>query len=264
MALRLKGPSGLVMLFLLLWAPPPSGAQAPSRSVFEGMWSDPPATAVGWFCAGWCTDAGIEHLNRLLDAPANDTRPFPDLMAEATRYQMNAYIVPRLTESARKTYPLDPADDPSFLRCEPYGLSRQMRTRHQLEIRRVGTDRLEFRYGEWDARRTIYMDGRPLPANPELTRLGTSVGRWDGDALVIESVGVRAHLGNFNVMQTDQLRVVERFTRSSDDTLLLTATIDDPGAFQAPVVLKRIWRWAPEITILPYEDCEIPAEFKRR
>ena len=40
------------------------------------MWSDPPAIPDDWFCAGFCTDAGLERLNALLDNPANDTRPY--------------------------------------------------------------------------------------------------------------------------------------------------------------------------------------------
>jgi hypothetical protein len=40
------------------------------------MWSDTPNTAVGLFCFGWCTDVGIDRLNKLLDDPANDSRPY--------------------------------------------------------------------------------------------------------------------------------------------------------------------------------------------
>ena len=49
------------------------------------MWSDPPATAVGTLCFFACTDAAIERLNALLDDPKNDTRPFPQLAAEAVK-----------------------------------------------------------------------------------------------------------------------------------------------------------------------------------
>ena len=66
------------------------------------MWSDPPATAVGTFCFFSCTDAGIERLNALLDDPANDKRPFPQLQAEAAKYQTDTYLRPRLTDAALK------------------------------------------------------------------------------------------------------------------------------------------------------------------
>jgi hypothetical protein len=159
---------------------------------------------------------------------------------------------------------LDPADDPGFLRCEPWGLARQIFARHQLEIRQRGNDRIELRYGEWDARRTVYLDGRARPANQAPSVMGHSVGRWEGETLVIETSGIGANITSWRGEHSDQLRVVERYTRSqAGDTLLLTATIEDPWSLREPVVMKKIWRWAPEQRIAPYEDCERPTEFKR-
>ena len=133
---------GALLVCVLLAGIPPSTEAQSGRPGLEGMWSDPPNTAVGAFCSGWCTDAGIDYLNKLLDDPANDARPFVALQAEATKHQTDTYIVPRLTAAALKTYPLDPADDPAFLRCEPYGVAQQITSRHQLEIRQRGNDRI--------------------------------------------------------------------------------------------------------------------------
>ena len=252
-----------VLAFILLAAMPPLASAQASRPGLDGMWSDPPNTTIGSFCSGWCTDAGIDYLNKLLDDPANDARPFGRLQAEAAKHQLETYILPRLTPAALKTYPLDPADDPSFLRCEPYGLARQMRSRHQLEIRQRGNDRIELRYGEWDALRTVYLDGRTRPANQAPSRLGHSVGRWEGEALIVETTGISANRMNWPAQHSDQLRTVERFTRQKDGTLLLTATMEDPWSLREPVVIKRIWRWAPEVKITPYKDCELPTEFKK-
>lgn len=260
--------SVLVVLVLLTWIPSSTEAQSP-RPNLEGMWSDPPATAVGVFCSWACTDAGIDRLNALLDDPANDARPFEQLQAETKTYQRD-YIRSRLTAAALKTYPLDPADDPGFLRCEPWGLARQMFAPHQFEIRQRGNDRIEFRYGEWDARRTIYLDGRARPANQAPSAMGHSVGRWDGETLVVETSGIAANITTLPDLSalgehSDQLRVVERYTRSNDEnTLRLTATMEDPWSLREPLVMKKIWRWAPEQQIAPVEDCERPTEFKRR
>jgi hypothetical protein len=58
---------------------------------------------------------------------------------------------------------------------------------------------------------------------------------------------------------------VERYTRSDDGkTLLMTATIQDPWSLREPIVLKKMWRWAPESRIAPYKNCERPTEFKSR
>src|SRR5512147_1512673 len=103
----------LLALFLAGCSPAPSAPAAkPMPSKLEGMWSDPPATAVGTLCFFACTDVAIERLNALLDDPANDARPFPQLAAEARKHEQDNYFRPRLTEAALKSYPLDPADDP--------------------------------------------------------------------------------------------------------------------------------------------------------
>ena len=252
----------LALLAILLLVAIPSTATQQLRSDFEGMWSDPPHTAIGEFCFAWCTDAGIDYLNKLLDDPANDARPVRDLMAQATKYQVDVYIKSVLTSEALKAYPLDPADDPAFLRCEPIGGARQIFVRHQLDIRRRGNDRLEFHYGEWDATRTIYMDGRKRPLDQPASPLGYSLGHWEGDTLVIETSGFTANrLEAAIAVHSDQLRIVERYTRSRDGkTLMLTATMEDPKILRAPLVFKKIWGWSPASRIAPYKDCQLPTE----
>ena len=135
---------------------------------------------------------------------------------------------------------------------------------HQLEIRRLDDTRIELHYGEWDARRTVYMDGRKRPSGQAASRLGFSVGRWEGETLVVETSGVTKNLTPWRAEHSDQLRVVERFARSAKgDTLLLTATIEDPWGLKEPVVIKKIWAWAPTSEIAPYKNCEPVTAVKR-
>jgi hypothetical protein len=85
--------------------------------------------------------------------------------------------------------------------------------------------------------RVVYMDGRPHPPANELrpTYLGHSIGRWDGDTLVIDTVG-------FNEKQwlvgayptTEQLHLIERISRPDLRTLSYEVTIDDPGVYTRP------------------------------
>src|SRR5438046_8897012 len=110
------------------------------------MWRDPPASIVGSFCSFSCTDAGIDRLNALLDNPANDARPHEELAAEAKQYERE-YLRSRLTGTALSTFPLDPADDPGSLRCDPSGLAPQIIAPSECEIRPVCGGRLEVRYG---------------------------------------------------------------------------------------------------------------------
>lgn len=255
----LKYGCGLLLLGLVACSAPPAASKPSPPRLVEGMWSDPPPTAVGMLCFFTCTDTGIERLNALLDDPANDARPFPELRAEAEKYSRDTYFRPRLTDAALKNYPLDPADDPGLLRCEPWGLARQMFAPHQIEIRRLGEDRIDLRYGEWDARRTVHMDGRQRPEHEGPSAMGYSLGHWEGETLVVETSGVSANITPWRFEHSDQLHAVERFTRSDDgNTLLLTATLTDPWSLREPVVVKKIWTWAPDSQITPYEDCERP------
>jgi hypothetical protein len=243
----------------------PAQSQSPAAKL-EGMWSDPPATAVGSFCFFSCTDFGVERLNKLLDDPANDARPASQLIGQAKALEGD-YIKGLLTPEALKHYPLDPLKDPGYTRCEPWGLARQMFAPHQLEIRQRGKDRIELHYGEWNGRRTVYLDGRKIPSDIKPGRMGYSVGRWDGDTLVVETAAVEANI--FGVaadatLHSAHLRTVERFARSADGkTLMLTATLEDADTFREPVMLKKIWSWAPDQKIAPYDSCERPAETKR-
>lgn len=251
----------LLALFLLLALPSAAAAQSPLQTL-EGMWSNPPTTIIGQACIFYCTDALIDRLNALLDDPANDKKPLGQLRSDASARE-RAFIESRLTAAARETYPLDPADDPGLLRCEPWGLARQMFAPHQLEILGRGRDQIELHYGEWDARRIVHMDGRARPAGPA-TPLGYSVGHWEGATLVVETSGVAANQTQWRSKHSDQLRVTERFTRAADGkTLNLVATFDDPWSLREPLVLKKIWSRAPASQIAPYDACEPPPSVKR-
>ena len=85
--------------------------------------------------------------------------------------------------------------------------------------------------------RVIYMDGRPHPTGDDLrpTYFGHSVGRWDGDTLVVDTVGFNEKQWLAGVYPTtERLHLTERFTRPDVRTLSYEATIDDPGAYTAP------------------------------
>ena len=240
-------------------------AQAQSDySSLEGMWSDPPHTIADSQCYVYCTDASLSRLEELLDDSANDDRPLSELTQAAGRYQREQYFRPRFTAAALENYPRDPADDPGFLRCEPWGFVKQIFSPHQLEIRRYD-DRVEMRYGEWEARRTVYLDGRAVPDDYSPSLLGWSVGHYEGDTLVIETSSVRGNLTFWGAEHSDQLTAVERYSRPDDgQRLLLSVTVDDPWSLKQPVVLKKVWSWAPDQEISAYENCEPPTEFSRR
>jgi hypothetical protein len=84
--------------------------------------------------------------------------------------------------------------------------------------------------------RQIFMDGRPLPKDPNPTWMGYSVGHWDGDTLVVQSAGFVENnwLDNGGHPGTEALRLTERFHRRDFGHIDLQMTIDDPKAYTKP------------------------------
>jgi hypothetical protein len=91
--------------------------------------------------------------------------------------------------------------------------------------------------------RHIYTDGRPLPEDPDLKFHGTSIGRWDGDTLVVETVGFSplTEIARFVPFSTKG-RIVERFRLTDADTMSIETTITDPDVLVAPTVSTRSLR----------------------
>lgn len=84
--------------------------------------------------------------------------------------------------------------------------------------------------------RQIFVDGRKHPEDPTPTWYGHSIGQWQGDTLVIDTVGLhdRFWLDSGGTPHTEQLHLIERWTRTDFTTLRRDVTIDDPGAFTRP------------------------------
>ena len=94
--------------------------------------------------------------------------------------------------------------------------------------------------GDAGAHRVVYMDGRGHPAEPVPTWWGHSVGRFEGDTLVIDTVGYndRFWFDRRGTPHTEQLHTIERWTRVNFGTIVNEFTIDDPGAYSRPVELR--------------------------
>jgi hypothetical protein len=89
--------------------------------------------------------------------------------------------------------------------------------------------------------RVIHLDGRPLPEYPEPLFHGNSTAHWEGDTLVVESIGFdeRTYILPNGWFHSDELRVTERYTRVSMNYLVVEIIVDDPQ------VLEKPWRSAP-------------------
>jgi hypothetical protein len=140
--------------------------------------------------------------------------------------------------------------------CLPPGGPRLMATPYPMEILQQPEHKRIFMVFEGAAHvwREIYMDGRPHPTGDELnpTYLGHSVGRWEGDTLVVDIVGFNENtwLDYYGHPHTDRLHVVERFSRPTKGRLRYEALIDDPGAYTRPwtVAWDVPWRVNAELS----------------
>ncbi len=142
--------------------------------------------------------------------------------------------------------------------CLPPGGPRLMATPYPAEIIQLPEQRrvIMIFEGATHIWREIYMDGRAHPTGDALnpTYLGHSVGHYEGDALVVDVVGFNEEtwLDYFGHPHTDQLHVVERFTRPNKNTLHYEALIDDPGAYTKPFRLAWDIPWRPNAELSEY------------
>jgi hypothetical protein len=144
------------------------------------------------------------------------------------------------------------ADDPLFLNCKPPGGVRLYQSAlgvqliedrpHQRVFMMIGSGNNNYRI--------IYLDGREQQGqvrgdddNP--LYYGRSVGKWEGDTLVVDTTGFNEDFWftNGGLPHTDQLTLTERFTRPDFDTLRYDVTIDDPGAYTQPWSASWELKW---------------------
>jgi hypothetical protein len=159
-------------------------------------------------------------------------------------------------------------EDPSLIRCAPKGFPRMMINAGPMEIFQI-SNRVFMRFYFGNEMREIWTDGRKHPDDLDLTWRGHSVGQWDGDTLVVDTIGILGgeqgkfkwfdHAGN---PHSDELHVVERIRRTSPDALQIDFRFEDPVTFTAPFNGKVIYMRNPRAEegtvtrIAEYVQCE--------
>ena len=132
--------------------------------------------------------------------------------------------------------------DPN-INCIPAGPTRIF-TIAARPIEIIQTPRRVLLLFEWDHQmRRIYTDGRTMPDGYPPSYMGYSTGRWDGDTLVVETVGLNdlTWIDSLGHPHSDALRIVERFRRVNQETLEIEVTLDDPKAFTKPWRGKKVF-----------------------
>ncbi len=135
--------------------------------------------------------------------------------------------------------PLPPiqGNDP-IMQCDPWGFPRVLWDFNApMELGHLPNRIVQF--FEWTAVwRTIWMDGRELPKDPDPRWMGYSVGRWEGDTLVVETVGMdeRTWIDERGHRHSGNGRFVERYRRVDARTMEYDATLFDPEFYAEPWV----------------------------
>jgi hypothetical protein len=148
--------------------------------------------------------------------------------------------------------------DPVAL-CYPPGMPRMMVMVYGMEF--LQTPGQIAITSEWQAAsRRVWMNLKAHPDPEELdpTYAGHSIGRWEGDTLVIDTVGIRKDVpvDFLGLSHSGNLHVVERITEKSPGILVNTITIEDPLTFTAPWTQTQTYRYRPDLQLQEYTCLE--------
>jgi hypothetical protein len=143
--------------------------------------------------------------------------------------------------------------------CLPYGFPRAIVARHPMQLVQH-PDFLAFLFEQNAWFTLVPIDGRPHPkdAREIPTWFGNSVGRWEGDTLVIDTVGVNGYtkLDTVGHPHSTELHLVQRFTRTGFGQMEYEMIIDDPKTYTRPIKQVQTWVLRPDWEIMEYSCAE--------
>jgi hypothetical protein len=137
------------------------------------------------------------------------------------------------------------------VRCLPSGIPEKLNIPDGLKVVQT-PDLLVFLYESRTIYRQVFTDGRKLPKDAQPTWMGYSIGNWEEDTLVVETIGQngKTWLDMRGLPGTEALRVVERYTRPTIGVINVDVLIDDPMAYTKPWSVKLAWRLIPDTDLI--------------
>jgi hypothetical protein len=142
-------------------------------------------------------------------------------------------------------HPVEESNDPAYS-CLPNGVPRvYAAVQAAFQIVEL-PDRMLMFFGR--NLRQVYTDGRQHPPGLKPTWMGHSIGKWDGDTFIVDTVGISDvnWLDRMGHPHSDKLHLIERFRRVNGNTMLMDMTIDDPVAYAKTwEVTERTFRMRP-------------------
>jgi hypothetical protein len=137
--------------------------------------------------------------------------------------------------------------------CIPPGMPGIMRQPYPIELL-FTPGRVTLFAETYSQARRIYTDGRPLPEDPDPYFNGNSVGRWDGDMLLVETTGFSEYAGDIGagIPHGPNMKIAERIWLDKPDVLRIETTITDPDVLTAPYVTQLAFRREADWEIREY------------
>ncbi|MGH8248098.1 MAG: hypothetical protein ACREUU_16880 [Gammaproteobacteria bacterium] len=155
-------------------------------------------------------------------------------------------------EARRKELLASAPEDSQTANCVPPGMPGIMGQPYPMELL-LTPGKVTIVIEAYMQARHIYTDGRSLPNDPGEDFHGTSIGRWEGDTLVVETVGFSPLTQiERGVPHSGKMRIVERFRLTDPDTMSIETTITDTGVLTSPYTTNRTLRRHRDWTIAEY------------
>ena len=215
------------------------------------------------------TDNAIGNGQAVRGTPDEYVAPVDDIFRVWTTVQSNtpAYSAdPPLTPEARAVLDdFDPLVDDPVVRCVSPGMPEAMTYigPHPVGFVELANGDIEIQIESDDNVRTIHMNGDATADDQPFSPLGYSIGRWDGDTLIVTTT--RLNWPWFKVYeivaapQSEAMEIVERFSFDREQgELIYGFTATDPSTFTEPVTADayHVWRYRPGVTVERY-DCTL-------
>ena len=192
-------------------------------------------------------------------------RPYVPDMTKNAKDQEGAGELPFTEWGGQQWKSYDAAKYDYTGRCLPQGLTRSMNSPFPIQI--VHTpETFAVLYEAWNVfhvtpvggRGPIQVDEKGFPKDMDPTWIGTSIGRWEGETLVVETAGFngRTNLDTVGHPHSDQMRVTERYTRTDETHIRYEVILDDPKTFTKPVRNTRTFTLRPDWEIMEYSCME--------
>lgn len=233
--ISISGASGVFCLALAGLAPLPALAQAPAAKAT--------ATAIPRLPDGKPDLGGVWE------------RPYVPDMSRNGKGQVGPGTLPFTPEYAQMFKDYDPGKYDYTGHCLPQGPTRSMNS--PFPIRIVQTPQIvTILYEAWNVFEIIKVDAQH-PKDMDPLWFGNAVGKWDGDTFVVDTVGLndKTNLDTVGHPHSDQMHLVERFTRTDALHMDYEVTVEDKKAFTKPWKNNRVFTLRPDWEIMEY-SCE--------